>query len=199
LELEILQPLLCMCASMVQQYISDPMEFQITGDNPSIKKWITLTPEELIGTLDFDLVAANYASNRLVRQRNLLALFNLAAQSPFLNQFEALRELFKAFEVRNTAKLLHTPPEVQMMEMQQQKQQINMMMLESMMDVEGKARIAQSKPQMGKGPDGRPRKVQFEGKIPGAGLMSHIKDFAQSMGANALGLEGMGQTPGGEE
>jgi hypothetical protein len=195
LELEILQPILTMCASMVQQYVTDPMEFQITGEYPSIKKWITLQPEELIGTLDFDLVAANYASNRVVRQRNLLALFNLASQSPFLNQYEALKELFKAFEVRNTGKLLFTPPQVQMSQMAQQKHEVEMMMMQAMMDTEGKARIAQSKPQTTTGKDGRPRKAQFEGKIPGAGLMSHIKDLGQSMGATALGLEGLGTNP----
>lgn len=199
LELEVLQPALTMCASMVQQYITDPMEFQITGENPAIKKWITLQPEELIGTLDFDLVAANYASNRVIRQRNLLALFNLASQSPFLNQYEALKELFKAFEVRNTNKMLFTPPQVQMQQLQQQEQEIKTMMLQAMMDTEGKARIAQSKPQTGTGKDGRPRKAQFEGKIPGAGLMSHIKDFAQSMGANSLGLEGLGTNPGSDD
>ena len=195
LELEILQPILSMCASMVQQYISDPIELQLTGETPTIKKWITLQPEELIGTLDFDLVAANYASNRVIRQRNLLALFNLASQSPFLNQYEALKELFKAFEVRNVNKLLYTPPQVQMQELQQQDHNIKMMMLEAAVDTEGKARLSQSKPQTGTGKDGRPRKAQFEGKIPGAGLMSHIKDLAQSMGSTALGLEGLGQTP----
>lgn len=196
LELEVLQPILTMCASMVQQYITDPMEFQITGEFPAIKKWVVMQPEELIGTLDFDLVAANYASNRIIRQRNLLALFNLASQSPFLNQYEALKELFKAFEVRNTNKLLFTPPQVQMTQMAQQKQEVEMMLLQSMADTESKARIAQSKPQpAGKDKEGRPRKAQFEGKIPGAGLSSHIKDFAQNMGATAFGLEGLGHTP----
>lgn len=198
LELDVLQPLLNMCASMVQQYLSDPIEVQLTGENPSIKKWITLQPEELIGTLDFDLVAANYASNRMMRQRNLLALFNLAVQSPFLNQYEALKELFKAFEVRNTGKLLHTPPEVQMMQMQQQEQQVKMMLMESMMNTEGKARLSQAKPQTGTGKDGRPRKMQFEGKIPGAGLETPIRELAQSMGANGAGLEGMGSVPSSE-
>jgi hypothetical protein len=196
LELEILQPVLTMCASMVQQYISDPMEFQITGENPAIKKWITMQPEELIGTLDFDLVAANYASNRVIRQRNLLALFNLASQSPFLNQYEALKELFKAFEVRNTNKLLFTPPQVQQMQMAEQDKNIKTMILESMLDTEGKARLSQAKPQTTTGKDGRPRKTQFEGKIPGAGLSSHIKDLAQNMGSTAFGLEGLGHTPG---
>lgn len=199
LELDILQPLLNMCASMVQQYISDPIEVQLTGESPTIKKWVTLQPEELVGTLDFDLVAANYASNRIVRQRNLLALFNLAAQSPFLNQYEALKELFKAFEVRNINKLLHTPPEVQQMQMQQKAEEVRMMLLEGMVNTEGKARQAQSKPQtMAGNKEGRPRKMQFEGKIPGAGLETPIRELAQSMGAGGMGLEGMGSVPGGE-
>ena len=103
-----------------------------------------MQPEELIGTLDFDLVAANYASNRVIRQRNLLALFNLASQSPFCNQYESLKELYKAFEVRNINKLLFTPPQVQQQQMMEQEKNIKMMMLEAMMDTEGKARLSQA-------------------------------------------------------
>lgn len=203
LELDILQPILGMCASMVQQYISDPMEFQVTGENPSIKKWITLTPEELIGTLDFDLVAANYASNRIIRQRNIMALVNIMASNPvfapYVNPYETAKELYKAFEIRNINKLLIAPPQVQMMQMQQQKQQIDMMLMESMLQTEGKARIGQSKPQTTTGKDGRPRTAQFEGAIPGAGLMSPIRELAQSMGSSALGLAGLGEGTDQEE
>jgi hypothetical protein len=202
LELDILQPLLTMCASMVQQYISDPIEVQITGENPSIKKWITLQPEELIGTLDFDLVAANYASNRMLRQRNIMALMNIMSQSPvfapYVNPYETAKELYKAFEIRNINKLLLAPPQVQMMQMQQQKQQIDMMMMEAMLQTEGKARVGQSAPQKTTGKDGRPRTMQFEGKIPGAGLTGPIRELAQSMGAGGFGLEGMGEVPEGE-
>lgn len=203
LEMDILQPILTMCSSMIQQYISDPMEFQITGENPSIKKWITLTPEELIGTLDFDLVAANYASNRIIRQRNIMALINIMASSPvfapYVNPYETAKELYKAFEVRNVNKMLIAPPQVQMMQMQQQKQQIDMMMLESMMDTEGKARLQQSKPQKATGKDGRPRTAQPEGSIPGAGLLTPIRELSQSMGAQGMGLQDLGVNEGGDE
>lgn len=199
LELDILQPLLSMCASMVQQYVTDPIEFQITGENPSIKKWITLQPEELIGTLDFDLVAANYASNRIIRQRNIMALVQIVSSSPvfmpYVNPYETIKELYKAFEIRNVGKLINTPPQVQMMNMQQQKQQIDMMMMEAMLQTEGKALHDQSKPQKTTGKDGRPRTTQPEGKIPGASLQGPIRELAQSMGSNGLGLGDMGQTP----
>lgn len=196
LEMDILQPLLNMCASMVQQYITDPIEVQITGEQPSIKKWVSLQPEELVGTLDFNIVGPNYASNKMIHQRNLMALFNMVAQSPYLNQYEAFKELFKAFEIRNIDRLLYPPQVVQQMQQQQQAEQVKMMMLESMLQVEGKARMDQSKPQIVKDKEGRPRKMQFEGKIPGAGYEGPIRELAQSMGANGLGMEGMGKVPG---
>lgn len=198
LEMDVLQPLLNMCSSMIQQYMTDQVEVQITGDNPAIKKWVVLQPEELVGTLDFNIVGPNYASNRMIQQRNLMALFNMVAQSPYLNQYEAFKELFKVFEIRNIDKMLYPPQVVQQMQQEQQAQQIKMMMLESMLQVEGKARMEQSKPTMGKTKDGRPTKMQFEGKIPGAGLQGPIRELAQSMGANGMGLEGLGQVPGAE-
>lgn len=199
LELDILQPLLEMCASMVQQYVTDNIEVEITGDTPEIKKWISLAPSELIGTMNFDLIAANYASNRLMRQRNMMAMINIASANPvfapYVNPYETLKEMYKSFEIRNIQKMLNTPPQVQMMQMAQQQQTVQQMMLEKAMDVEGKARINQTKPVKEAGPDGRPRTKQFEGEIPGAGLTSHIRDLAQANGANAMGLSGMGEVP----
>lgn len=198
LEVDILQPMLEMCASMIQQYLADNIEVEITGDTPQIKKWVSLSPSELIGTLSFDLIAANYSSNRLVRQRNMMALFNIAAQSPYFNQYEGLKEIFKAFEIRNIDKILVTPPQVQQMDMMKQAQTVDQMILEKMLDVEGKALHGQSRPQKSAGPDGRPRTTNPEGPLPGAGLSSAIRDHAQSMGANALGLGGMGEVPSDE-
>ena len=80
-----------------------------------------------------------------------------------------------------------------------EKKNVEMMILEGMIDTEKKARISQAKPQTTTGKDGRPRKAQFEGKVPGAGLGSAIKDFAQNMGATSLGLEGLGSNPGQDD
>ncbi len=198
LELDILQPMLEMCASMVQQFIQDPIEIQITGQPPAIRKWAVLTPEELIGTLDFQLVAANYATNKIIRQRQFMALMNIAAQSPFLNQYEVLKEAFKLFEIPNSAKLLYNEQQVAMMQQQQLDQQVKMMMMEAALQTEGKARLAQAKPQpagAGKKPGQKP-KAQFEGKIPGAGLTSTIRSLGQSMGMNSMGLEGLSEEGG---
>lgn len=193
LELDILQPLLGMCASLIQQFLPDQIEVQITGNQPAIQKYLTLSPEDLIGTFDFELVAANYATNKTVRQRTLLELVNLLAGSPFINQYEALKELFKVFEIHNSSKILYTPEQVQLMQQQQMQQQIDMMIFESMLDTESKARVSQSKPQStvgGQGAGGgRPRKFTIP-KPQGAGLQKPIREFAQSMGSNALGTRG---------
>jgi hypothetical protein len=199
-EIDVLQPLLEMCAAMVQQFCNDTIEVAITDANPVIPKWRMIQPEELIGSFSFNLVAANYASNKVIRQRNLLAFAQVVGGSPFWNEFEAIKELAKVFEIRNVTRLLKSPQQVAQEQQAALQQQIQMMIFETMLQTESKARLAQSKPKpvgQGKG-GGRPAKAQFEGKIPGAGLTSSIREFAQNMGANALGLEGLGEVPGAE-
>jgi hypothetical protein len=107
-------------------------------------------------------------------------------------------------------RILKTPEQVQQEQAAAQAQQVQMMIFEKMLDTEAAALIAQSKPvasgggksggkSSGSGQGsggGRPATMQFEGKIPGAGLSSAIRGMAQDMGANALGLEGMGDSGG---
>lgn len=195
LELDILQPLLQMSASMIQQYMSDQIEVQITGDQqPMIPKFQVISPEDLIGNFEFELVAANYATNKVVRQRTLLELIQMSAGSPYINQYEAFKELAKVFEIRNINRLLYTPQQVQQMQQAQQAQQIEMMIFESMLQTEGKARLQQSKPLPtggGQGAGGGPKTYKVQ-PISGAGLEGHIRDFAQAHGATGLGLKGLG-------
>lgn len=193
LELDILRPLLEMTASMIQQYISDPIEVRITDAPVAIEKWPVVTPEQLLGNFDFELAAANYATNKVLRQRNILAWANLAVQSPNLNQYELLKELAKIFEIRNINRMLYTPEQVAAMQQAQLAQQVQLMLLESALNTESKARLSQAKPKPAGGKEGRPRGVQQEGKIPGAGLTSVIRDLAQGLGANAMGLSGAGE------
>jgi hypothetical protein len=198
LELDILQPLLSMCASMVQQYIQDPLEVQITGEQaPAIPKFVQLTPEDLIGTFDFELVAANYATNKVVRQRTLLEFTQLLGGSPYLNQYEGIKEMAKVMEIRNINRILYTPEQVQQMQQQQKAEQIEMMVFESMLNTEGKARLQQSKPMPsggGQGKGGGPKTYHVQ-EAKGAGLEGAIRTFAQKHGARALGLEGLGKMP----
>jgi hypothetical protein len=198
LEVDILQPLLEMVASMIQQYVSDAEEVQLTDDpTPGIPKWDVVQPAELLGSFSFNLVAANYASNKMVRQRNLLAFANLVQNSGWINEPEAIKELAKAFEIRNIARLLKTPKQMQAEQQAAKDEQIKMMMLETALNTRSQMAIASSRPQgggagQGKG-GGRPRSGnQLEGKIPGASKMDNIiRGLAQSMGANSLGLEGI--------
>lgn len=196
LELDVMQPLLQMVASMVQQYISDPQEIQITDAAPGFPKWPLVHPDELLGNFNFEFAAANYSANKVIRQRNLLAFANWAAQTPHWNQYEGLKEIAKVFEVRNLHKLLLSPEQVMQQQQMAQAQQIQMMIFEKMLDTESQARLSQARPRPssgGTGKGGNPRGVQQEGKIRGAGLSSAIRGMAQSMGASGLGLEGLGE------
>jgi hypothetical protein len=202
LELDVLQPLLEMCAANIQQYITDPIEVEITDAPPGIPKWYMVHPEELLGALSFDLTAANYAANKTLRQRNLLAFAAQVQESPYIDQYQAIIELGKVFEIRNIKNVLKTPEQVAMEQAAAKKEQIQMMIFEAMLNTESAARISQSKPKpagAGQGAGGgQPRRAtQPEGKLPGAGLTSDIRDMAQSMGLNAAGLAGMGETGNG--
>jgi hypothetical protein len=210
LELDILQPLLQMCASMIQQYVTDGEEVMITKNpqGPAIPKWQFIEPEVLIGNYEFNLTAANYATNKTVRQRNLMAFAQIAQQTPYWRAGEGLREIGKVLEIRNVNDLVKSEQEVQMEQQQAQQEQRQEMFVEKVLDTEAaievadagakfKARTQAQKPNPHKPgvhrKEGRPAKAQHEGKIPGGGQMSETRHFAQSMGANALGLEGLSE------
>ena len=187
---DILTPTLEMVGSMIQQNVTDELEMQITDELPAIPKYAVAKPEELIGNFNYDFAASYYSSNKLIRQRTLLEFMNIAGGSPYWNQYEALRVLAKLYDIPERKMLLYTPEQVAQMQAQQKAEAIDMMILEHMLNVEGAARTSQAKPQAGK--DGRP-KTSPGGDLPGAGLTSTIRNFAQSMGSNVLGTSGFGE------
>ena len=235
LELDILQPLLAMCASMIQQFMTNEEEVRITDAPAGIQKWPIVKPEELIGDFDFDLVAANYATNKVLRQRNFLAFANWAVKTPYLNQAAFLRETGKIFEVRNLGTLLKSEQQVQQEMQQQNHMQMEMMLIEKLLEAESKAIVTELGRKPGEqggidaatkhalvvqqfiedflqnyggipierqGPatfgeenqQGRPRGMQQEGKIPGAGETSAAREVGQMTGANGMGLGGGGSS-----
>lgn len=197
-ELEILQPLLEMCASMIQQFMTNEEEVRITDAPVGIQKWPVIHPEELIGNFSFDLVAANYATNKVVRQRNMLAFANWAAQTPYWNAGEGLKEIAKVFEIRNINRLIKSDQQVAMEQQQQMQQQIAMMVLEALLNHESKTSLEHTKASLKPPPaggakkkTGRPRGMQQEGAIPGASSNTAMRSLGQSMGLAGMGLGGM--------
>lgn len=208
MELDILQPMLEMCASMVQQYMTNEEEVRITDAPVGVAKWPVVKPEELIGNFDFDFVAANYATNKVVRQRNMLAFANWAGQTPYWNMGEGIREIGKVMEIRNLNKLVKSDQQVAQEQQAQLAQQVKLMVLEaalahgSALD-QGQAKAKwQHQSKMGQTPGGkvgRPRGMGQEGQLPGAGTTTAARGVAQLFGANGLGLSGLGEVPGGGE
>jgi len=209
LEMDILQPLLAMCVSMIQQFMTDEEEVAMTHQPPSFPKWQMIDPSEIIGNFEFNLVAANYVDSKEIRQRNLMAFENIAQQSPYWKQGEGLRELGKVMEIRNINDLLKTDQEVAIEQEQQQQQQMQMALLEKTVNTEAAVEVAKHKgtmgggggptsrplkaPRTGKHPGGRPPTRQHEGSIPGSGKTSIARIQAQNHGANAVGLGQMGE------
>ena len=211
LELDILQPMLQMCASMIQQYMTDQEEVLITKsqNGPQIPKWQVIDPEAIIGNYEFDLTAANYATNKTVRQRNLMAFAQIAQQTPYWRAGEGLREIGKVLEIRNINDLIKSDQEVQQEQQQAQQDQREEMFVEKVLDTESAIEVAEAGAQFkakaaaaksknpnrpaSPRPEGRPATKQHEGHIPGVGQHSEVRELSQNMGANALGLSGLGE------
>jgi len=127
LEVDILQPLLEMCASMIQQFVDKPWDAaNPKADVPGQPATITVDPKMLIGTYQFNIVAANYATSKIVRQRNLMALAQIIKDNPFINMQVATRELLKTFEIKHIDQIMKSEQQVQ--QEQQQQMQTQMMM-----------------------------------------------------------------------
>lgn len=138
MELDVLQPMMEMCGAMIQQFGTNEMEYSITNAAPGIPKYGRVPLASLIGNYEYDFVAANYATGKVVKQRNLMAFYNLAQQSPYAVQSAFLEEIAKAMEISNFRKLLKSPQQVQMEQQQAQQQQQQMAIIEKLMDTEGK-------------------------------------------------------------
>jgi hypothetical protein len=187
LELDILQPLLEVSAMNVIQFMSDEEEIMITEAPAVIPKYITVTAEQLVGAFQFDLVAANYATNETVRQRNLMALMATMEVNPYVNQYEATKLIFKTFKIPNYTALLKPPEQVAMEQQQQQQMQMQMMILQHQGELE---KI----------------KVQAEAKIEEAkarGQEHPGKPNVDNIGKNITfplqGSKGQSQAQGGKE
>jgi hypothetical protein len=145
LEVDILQPLLEMCASMVQQFVDRPWSVENPqAEQPGQQPSIMVDPKELIGTYQFNIVAANYATSKIVRQRNLMALAKILENNPYINGEVATRELLKTFELKHIDELLKSPQQVQQEQQQQMQQQLMLQQIQhgqelEKIDAQGKA------------------------------------------------------------
>src|SRR5690242_5484319 len=170
-ELQILQPLCEMVASMIQQFGSAEMEYEITNAAPGIEKYGRVPLESLIGNYSFDFVGANYATGKIIKQRNLMAFYNIAMQSPYAVQGEFLREIGRCMEIPFVQRLIKSDQQV--MQEQAQAQQANMQqaLVTKLLDIEGKAVIAE----VGKKTDTPEPQIQH-----GMDVQQVIEEYLQS-------------------
>jgi hypothetical protein len=138
-EIEVLQPLCEMVAAMIQQYGSDEMEYDITAQQPGIPKYGRVKLASLIGNYSFDFVGANYATGKVVKQRNLMAFYQIAMQSPYANQGEFLREIARAMEIPLANRLLKPDAQVQQEQAQSRQMQYQEDFVRELLKVEQRA------------------------------------------------------------
>lgn len=137
LEVDILQPLLEMCASMIQQFVDRPWDAaNPAADAPGQPATVTVDPKALIGTYQFNIVAANYATSKIVRQRNLMALTQIMKDNPFINVEAATRVVLRAFEIPRIDQIMKSPQEVQQEQQQQMQMQLMMQQMQHQQEIE---------------------------------------------------------------
>lgn len=137
-ELEVLQPLCEMTASMIQQFGTDELEWSITNAPPGIPKWGHVKLTDLFGDYAFDFVGANYAVGKVVKQRNLMAFYQIAMQSPYAVQGEFLREIARSMEIPFSARLLKTDQAVQQEQQAQTQARQQEELIRELLKIEGK-------------------------------------------------------------
>jgi hypothetical protein len=141
-EIEVLQPMCEMVASMIQQFGTNEMEYSITNAPPGIPKYGQVKLKDLIGNYSFDFVAANYATGKVVKQRNMMAFYNIAMQSPYLQQGEFLREIAKCMEIPYAQRLLKSDQEVQQNAAAQSQAALQQEVIKDLLRFESKALVA---------------------------------------------------------
>jgi hypothetical protein len=185
-ELEILQPLAQMVASMIQQFGTDELEWSITNAPPGIPKWGRVKLEDLFGNYAFDFVAANYATGKVVKQRNLMAFYNLAMQSPYAVQGEFLREIARAMEIPFAARLLKTDQQVAQEQQAANQSRQQEELIRELFKLEGKAVVAQ----VGK-PEFRPANstmIADPGQPHGEAIQQQVEQYLGGAVENILGV-----------
>ena len=224
-EMDILQPMLEMCSSMYQQFCTDYVEYQVTNAPPTMPKAGRISIERILGNYSFDFVGANYATNKIIKQRNMMAFLQIAAKTPYANMGEFLRETGKVMEIPNINRLIKPDEQVNQEQQQMVSTQQQAMVMEKLLDTESKAivaGIAKAEPnsvtahakqmqliledmlgQAGEiepppaknihNSEGRPGAPGNGSPLPGGGVNSQMRSIAQSTGANALGLGGLGE------
>lgn len=137
LEVDILQPLLEMCASMIQQFVDRPWDaMNPKAGVPGQPATISVDPKELIGTYQFSIVAANFVTSKIVRQRNLMALAQVMKDNPYINVDVATRELLRTFEIKHIDQIMKSPEQVQQDEQQQMQMQLMMAQMQHQQEME---------------------------------------------------------------
>lgn len=137
LEVDILQPMLEMCASMVQQFVDQPWNAaNPKAGVPGQPATVTVDPKALIGTYQFNIVAANYATSKIVRQRNLMALAQIMKDNPFINVEQATRVLLRTFEIPHIDQIMKSQDQVQQEQQQNMQMQLMMQQMQHQQEME---------------------------------------------------------------
>lgn len=198
---DIIQPLLAMTASNIQQFLTNDIEVRITdGQQPAIPTvqgpFLKISPSELAGSFDFRISGAAYMENRFALQANArMMLETIVKFAPErLNAGPAIEELMKLHRIPYPHKFIRTDEEVE----QERMRQMVMAYFQAVTaaqqsEAEAAAHEAGEKAGSSKSSGGG-RKTTGGPQRPEhsvAEVEGVARQYAQRMGANAMGTAGV--------
>lgn len=186
-ENKVLQPMMEMVSSMIQQFGTPTLEYSCTNAPPGIPLYGQVELQTLVGGYDYDFVAANYATGKVVKQRNLMSFYQIAMQSPYARQSEFLREIARSMEIPYANRLLKGDDEVQQAQNAARENQIQLAVMEKLLDFEREALVAGiKKPNPSINTKGPTEETKHAHQV-----QKHIEDFL----ADSAGIELNGDEP----
>lgn len=193
---DLIQPLLLMTASNVQQFLTNDVEVRITDSQqpaiPTVRgPVVMISPSELVGSFDFHITGAAYMENRFAMQANARMLLETVTKfaPEWLKPDTAIEEMYKIHRIPYPHKFIRTAEEVE----QERMRQMVMAYFQAVAaaqrsEADAAAQEAGEKSGGGKGASGG-RKVTGgpQRPMPTVDEVTGVaRQFAQRMGGNAI-------------
>lgn len=108
-----IQPSLKQWGELVQQFMTEEQEVQITGSQPGTRMWAQYTPREVIGNYDYDVEGAEESISRQQERQEAVTLLNAFGpflESQLIDPVALLRKVAKAYDIEPDELIKPAPP-----------------------------------------------------------------------------------------
>jgi len=95
--------------SILQQFMPEEMQIRLIGEDGQAE-FVPITAESIQGAFDYRIESESSAQTETVRREQTLALYNMLAGNPVVNQTELVEDVLKSFGRKDTERYIAPPP-----------------------------------------------------------------------------------------